>query len=218
MNLPKLNTADAVVGGLILLYVIALAFFPMALPQERFLYAFSEQGPFERLSIAGWLLIPAVILVRIRPLGMRAVAFGLLAILFAAREADWHKAFTADSILKTNYYRHAVAPFEEKLLGGIAAFIFIALVLYVGFIIARFLLLRGGSYSRSGFWLLAGAALVVAGKVVDRAPALLFENFGTTIAASMQLYVSAFEEGLEMIHPLILCWSIWISQHERRYL
>lgn len=218
MKLPRPTAPDVLVAWIIALYVVLLALLPLVLDEERFLSTFAEQGPFERLSIAAWLFVPVVIFYRIRPLGLRAMAFAMICIVFAAREAEWHKAFTADSILKTNYYRRAVAPIEEKILAAVVALTVIILLLYLGFVIARFLFRQGGWRSRSGFWLVAGVALVAFGKVLDRAPAVLAEDYGFSLPPLTQLYAVAFEEGMEMIHPLILAWSVWISQKEKRYL
>ena len=218
MNRPRIAAPDIGIAIAIALYILLLSLLPLVLPQPVFRHAFSEQGPFERLAIAAWIMTALVIIVRIRPLGPRAWAFALLCMIFAAREADWHKAFTADSILKTNYYKHAIAPFGEKLAAASVALAAITLLLYVGFVVARFLLRDGGWRSRSGIWLLAGTTLVVLGKILDRAPAVLALNYGIVLPPILGLYAAAYEEGLEMIHPLLLCWSVWISQNERRYL
>jgi hypothetical protein len=214
MNSPRIVSADIRIAIAIALYILLLA----VLPHSVFLLTFSEQGPFEQLSILAWIFAALVIVVRIRPLGPRAWAFALLCMIFAAREADWHKGFTADSILKTNYYKHAIAPFGEKLAAATVALAAIALLLYVGFVVARFLLRDGGWRSRAGIWLIIGTTLVVLGKVLDRAPAVLATDYGIVLSPIVDLYATAFEEGLEMIHPLILAWSVWISQVERRYL
>lgn len=218
MNSPRIVPADLRIAIAIVLYILLLALLPLLLPHPVFRFTFSEVGPFEQLSIAAWIFAALVIVVRIRPLGPRAWAFALLCVIFAAREADWHKTFTADSILKTNYYKHAIAPFGEKLAAATVALAAIALLLYVGFVVARFLLRDGGWRSRAGIWLIAGTALVVLGKILDRAPAVLAEDYGIVLAPIVDLYAAAFEEGLEVIHPLILAWSVWISQIERRYL
>jgi hypothetical protein len=218
MIFPRFQAGDIRVAWALAAVVLLLAALPLVLPEASFRYTFSEQGPFERLSILAWLIAALTIMVRIRPLGMRAWAFAVLFAGFAAREADWHKAFTADSILKSNYYKHAVAPLGEKVIAFIVAISFIALIVYVGIAVLRFLFLQGGWKSRSGFWLMLGTALVVVGKVIDRAPAVLAEEYGVVLLPIVGHYVAAFEEGLEMLHPLIMAWSIWISQEERRYL
>lgn len=199
-------------------FVLLLASLPLLLNEASLHWTFSEEGPFERLSIVAWLVTAAVVIVRIRPLGARAWAFALLCLVFAAREADWHKAFTGESFLKNSFYRDAARPFEERLLAGAVAVLLVALLLYAGFVIARFLFLRGGWRSRSGAWLMAGTALVIVGKLIDRLPAVLSVNYGIELAPLVKLYASAFEEGLELAHPLILAWSVWLSQIERRYL
>ena len=215
---PFFRAGDIRVAFAILAVTLLLAVLPLVQSAENLHYTFSEVGPFEQLSIAAWLFAALVIVMRIRPLGMRAWAFALLFACFAAREADWHKAFTADSILKSNYYRHAVAPLSEKIAAFIVAVAFIALIIYAGIVIFRFLFLQRGWRSRAGFWLLLGTMLVVLGKVLDRAPAVLHEEFGIMLSPIVGRYAGAFEEGLEMLHPLILAWSVWVSQGESDYL
>lgn len=218
MNFPRIVQTDRLVAVAIALYILLLALLPQWLSDSVFNHAFSEAGPFEQLSIAAWPFTALIICIRIRPLGPRAWAFALLCLAFAAREADWHKAFTADSMLKTSYYKQAIAPFGEKLVSAGVAMAVIALLLYAGFVIARFLLRDDGWRSRSGIWLLIGTTLMVLGKLLDRAPATLAEDYAVVLSPIVSLYTTAFEEGLEMIHPLILAWSVWISQSERRYL
>jgi hypothetical protein len=217
-NSLQFTAGDARVALAIVIYALMLAVLPLVLPSSTFHWTFSEEGPFEQLSIAAWLFAALIVVLRIRPLRARAWAFALLCMVFAGREADLHKAFTAASFLKINYYRHTVAPLSEKILGGIAAVALISLVIYVGLVFARFLFLRSGWRSRSGIWLMFGTALVVLGKVLDRAPAILTDEYGIVLSPFVGLYTAAFEEGLEMIHPLILAWSVWISQTERRFL
>jgi hypothetical protein len=218
MIFPRFQSSDIRVAWVLAAFILLLAALPLVLPESSFRYTFSEEGPFERLSIVAWLIAAFTIVARIRPLGMRAWGFVVLFAGFAAREADWHKAFTADSILKTNYYKHAIAPLGEKVVAFAVALAFICLIVYVGIAVLRFLFLQGGWKSRSGCWLMLGTALVVAGKVIDRAPAVLAEEYGVVLLPIVGHYVAAFEEGLEMLHPLIMAWSIWISQEERRYL
>lgn len=202
--------ADALVVLLILLYTALLVVIPMIEPEAQVKFLFSEEGPFETLSIFTWLFAAVATFVAFR--GQKGAAcFSLLFVLFAAREADWHKKFTADSLLKSNYYRYSDAPLMEKLLAAIVALIFIGLILYAGFVIARFLLARGGWATRGGLWLFAGAVLIVLGKLLDRAPAEL-ALAGYKLSATAGLYAGVFEEGLEMIHPLILAWALWLCR------
>lgn len=214
----KFTVVDVRIAVGIIVYMLVLAIFPLGLSEPDFRWTFSEVGPFERLAIAAWMFTGLLVIFRIRPLGKKAWALALLCMVFAGREADLHKAFTAGSLLKINYYKHTVAPIAEKILAGAVAIAAIGLVVYVGLVIARFLFRQGGWRSRSGIWLILATTLVVLGKALDRAPAVLFEEYGITLSPIIDLYAAAFEEGMEMIHPLILAWSVWISQTERRYL
>ena len=213
-----MTTTDRRIVWLLIAYTLMLALLPLVLNEQAFQWTFYEVGPFEQLSIAGWLGTAVIVLLRIRPLRARAWAFALLCLAFAAREADWHKLFTGESFLKNSFYRDAARPFEEKLICGAIALFLVALVLYAGLVIARFLFLQGGWRSRSGAWLMAGTALVVVGKLIDRLPAVLSVDYGIELGPLTKHYSAAFEEGLEMAHPLILAWSVWISQTGRRYL
>lgn len=211
-------TADRRALLFLALYVVMLALCPLLLDGEQFLWTFSEDGPFERLSVWAWVATALVVLWRIRPLTLRAYAFAVVCLTFAAREADWHKAFTGDSFLKFNFYRDAARPLQEKLICGAIAAVLVALVLYVCLVFARFLFLRGGWRSRSGAWLLAAGTLLVGGKLLDRLPAILTGDYGADFSPLAMQYFSAFEEGMEPINPLIFAVSVWISQTGRRYL
>lgn len=213
-----MNAADRVVVAVFVLYVALLAVLPLAMDPQDVLWTFSEEGVFERASIVAWIAAAAVVMLRIRPLEARAWAFAALYLGFAAREADWHKAFTADSLFKTAYYRRTPAPFEEKLIAGIVALALLLLFVYVICVSVRFLVRERGWRSRAGAWLAFGLALLFVGKAVDRAPAILAMDYGIVLPTLARLYVAAFEEGLESFVPVILAWSAWVSQHERRYL
>ncbi|MDY0057891.1 MAG: hypothetical protein RBS46_16490, partial [Methyloversatilis sp.] len=65
---------------LLIAYSLLLALLPIALNEQAFHWTFSEVGPFERLSIAGWLGTAVIVLLRIRPLRARAWAFALLCL------------------------------------------------------------------------------------------------------------------------------------------
>ncbi|MES2536823.1 MAG: hypothetical protein V4632_13215 [Pseudomonadota bacterium] len=215
MGQLRFTAADARVARATAVYILLLTLFPLMLSEPVFRYTFSEEGPYEQLSIAGWVLAALLILVRIRPLGLKAWTFASIFVMFAAREADLHKAFTVGSIFKSRYYLDAAAPIRDKLVSGIVAAGMIALVVYAGFVIMRFLFRQGGLQSRTGFWLMLGTASFVLCKVVDRAPAILAEGYGITLPPLAMRYASAFEEGMELLNPLLFMWSIWISQTEK---
>lgn len=213
-----MTTGDRVLVAVLVLYAAMLAVTPLVLSPQGFEWFHSEEGPVERAAIVLWIAASVVVLVRIRPFGARAFGFALLYLVFAAREADWHKAFTADSLFKNAYYRRTAAPFEEKLIAGLVAVALLALFAWACWVIFRFLVRERGWRSRSGGWLLAGWALLFLTKVLDRAPAVLAEDYGVQLAPLVGLYFSALEEGMETALPLMLAWSAWISQTDRRYL
>jgi hypothetical protein len=188
------------------------------LPYEWIKPWLSETGPFEVGALGAWIVAAVVLSVRVRPFTARTLAFVVLSLLCAAREADLHKAFTQESISRLSYYRHSTAPFAEKLIGGSVALLFTGLLLYAAFVAARFLFRQGGLRSRSGTWLIVSAVLLVATKVLDRSYAVLAGNFAVWLPPAWQHVSAALEEGLEAVVPLAFACSAWISQNERRYL
>lgn len=214
----RLPAADSGAAIIIALYFAILAVLPLVLPEALFHQPFSEGGPFEKGAIVAWLFAAFLIVARIRPLGMRAWVFVFVFVIFAVREADWDKAFTANGMLTMNYYRHAVAPTGEKLIAGVAAILAISLLLYAGSVILRFLFRQGGWRSRSGFWLFFTVLIMLFTKFIDRMPAILAVDYGMTLPHLVKKFLYSYEEGLEMLAPLTWAWSIWVSQAENRYL
>ncbi len=190
----------------------------LLLPYERLQLLLVETGPLERIALAGWLGAAGLLVLRIRPFTSRTLAFTLVCLLCAAREADWQKAFTQESISRLNYYRRSAAPFTEKLAAAGFVLLFIGLMIYAAVVAIRFLYRDGGLRSRSGLWLLVGACLLVLGKIFDRSAGVLAETLAVTLPPIVLQVRWALEEGLEAITPLAFALSAWISQNERRYL
>ena len=199
-------------------YVVLLVLFAGLLPYASVKPWLSESGPFELGALLAWIGAAGVLALRIRPFTVRTLAFMAICLLCAAREADLHKAFTLESISRLSYYRKSAAPFAEKLMAGCAALLFVALLAYGALVAARFLFRQGGLRSRSGFWLIVSAALLVLTKTLDRTAAVLARIFDTALPAVMQQITAALEEGLETAVPLAFAMSAWISQRERPYL
>jgi len=199
-------------------YVAMLAVLPLLLEAPTVERLFSEEGPFERLAIVGWIFAAGIVGWRTRHLGYPAASFAALFLFFAAREAEWHRAVTADSILKTNYYRHAAAPIAEKLVAGLVTLVIFGLLIHVAWRIVRFLLLDSGWRSRAGAWLLGSGLLMVATKVLDRLFNILANDFGIVVSPNARLISSAVEEGVEMLLPLVTTRAFWIAASERTFL
>jgi hypothetical protein len=217
-RLAHLTRFDRVLLTIIAVYTAALIVMAFRMSPGRFTRVFSEVGPFEEISIALWLAASAVVLWRIRPFTYRSYAFSVLYLAFAAREANFHKAFTSDSLLKINYYLKTPAPLAEKLCAGIVAATLIGVLFYVIFVAARFLLVRHGYRTRAGFWLMAAGVLFVLTKAFDRAPAVIYHLTDDHLQIDLLRLMKALEEGLEAFAPLLFIVSAWISQNERRYL
>jgi len=54
--------------------------------------------------------------------------------------------------------------------------------------------------------------------VLDRAPATLDEDYGIVISRMIDRYAAAYEEGLEMVLPLLFAVSAGVERRKRRYL
>ena len=213
-----LNRVDRYLLGAGVGYIVLLVLSAALLPYAWVKPWLSETGPFEVGALLAWIAAAAVLAVRIRPFTARTLAFVTICLLCAAREADLHKAFTQESISRLSYYRKSAAPFAEKLIAGCVALLFVALLAYAALVTVRFLFRQGGLHSRSGFWLLLGAALLVFTKVVDRSAAVLAKFLMLTLPPVMQQVTAALEEGLEAAVPVAFAVSAWISQRERRFL
>jgi hypothetical protein len=213
-----LTSTDRYLLGASAGYVVLLVLFAALLPYAWVKPWLSEAGPFEVGALLAWIGAAALLAVRIRPFTARTLAFVTICLLCAAREADLHKAFTLESISRLSYYRKSAAPLAEKLIAGCVALLFVALLAYAGLVAARFLFRQGGLRSRSGFWLMFSAALLVLTKTLDRTTAVLARIFDTALPAVMQQITAALEEGLEAAVPLAFVVSAWISQREGSYL
>lgn len=176
----------------------ALAF---CLPEDQFRWMFSEQGPFERMSIVFWLSLAALCLFLPGLPYQGRFAPALAALLAAGREADLHRAFTERSIFKSSYYLKSAAPLGEKVLGGLVAFL--ALVVYLLGAGARYFF-RARAWQRGWAQTLAsGVGLLAICKMMDRAESVLGEWFGWRFAPVLKHLNGAWEEGFECLLPVL---------------
>jgi hypothetical protein len=215
---PVPTKSDRLLFIALAVYSVVLVALPLTLPKPILRWTFSETGPFEIGALMLWIVAACVLSVRIRPFTSRTLAFATIFLLFAAREADLQKAFTSQSILKLEYYRHSANPLWAKMIAGLVALIFVTLAAYVVFVSARFLLREGGLRSRSGMWLALAWMVLVFTKILDRSKDLLMQKFGVSLPPEIELFMPALEEGFEAITPLLFIVSAWISQVERRHL
>lgn len=98
--------------------------------------------------------------------GKMDFVFMALMALAGAREMDWHKEWTTDSILKSRFYLDPNVPEIEKLIGGVV----ILFLIYVAFqLIKRVPLFIGNLWAFSSHaWAIGmGLGLLVVAKTLD---------------------------------------------------
>lgn len=177
---------------------------------------FAEGGPLEVASVlpyvigaAGFLLIwPS------RALG-DAWHVTLLFLLFAARELDWDKSFTAEGVLQASLYS-GDHPISQKIIGGLIIFATLAMIY-------RFVrhgtgpLLRG---LRAGeLWAWAGSSaflFAVATKSIDGIGRKL-APYGVELSPMVEAAFAQAEESGELVLSvlLVLSLSAWMALKQR---
>lgn len=197
-------------------YVALLFFLAATLDDERFIYLFSEAGFFEECSIIAWISAALVVMHRAwLSHGTKKVsnlAHAALFLLCAMREADWHKKFTTEGILKLKYYTRSAAALSEKIPAAIVSLLFIGLVIHGLVQCFRFARIRSNLYLESPWVMMAGISLFFIGKILDRSVSVLTETFALTVSPFVRKCIAAQEEGLEMLGPILMALSFfWLS-------
>lgn len=213
--------ARILIAGAIV-YVILLCYLAATSDDQEFKNIFSETGFFEQASIIGW--IAAAFLVIVRALQPRSLdkgsylAHSLLFVLCAMREADWHKKFTCDGILKISYYLRSAASLWEKVPAALVATSFIALIIHALVRGVGYLRLRNRLRNESTWIMIAGISLFFMGKILDRSISLLTESLGFVIQPWVKRIIGAQEEGLEMITPMLIAVAfLWPTQDSKHH-
>jgi hypothetical protein len=214
--MPTLTTAGRIALVLTLVYAGFLALVANDLPTAVFRPLFSEQGPFERMSIYMWLVLGAVLLL---PAGLPArlrLAMAAVSFAFAAREADLHKAYTVMSISKIKFYLSPAVPLLQKLAGGLVLLALVVALVYLALQLWRWL--RGGQalHTPVGQLLLLPVLLLPASKVIDRMASVLYEDFGITLPPMVGQFVAAFEEGMELALPVLFLAALLLHRGQWR--
>lgn len=170
-----------------------------------------EAGFFEIGSAVGWFML-AIVLLALALAGIDrrlSVPSGIIVLAFGMRELDWHKAFTADSILKSNYYLDPPAPLLEK---AISATVVLGLLSLLGYLVVTFAfpLLRAlRRYDVGAVTLLNGVSLLIFSKLVDRSVAVASDDWGWLLPAWAGHLQRAVEEPLEFFLPIFFALALW---------
>ncbi len=177
--------------------VIVLAF---TLPMSDSERLFAETGPFEEASPWLWIVLALSLPLIFRKFTLEIAAGMVVSLAAAAREWDWHIAFTEYSVLKPPfYYREGTLP-ERIVAGGIVLVVIAGVVI----LLARLIHLR--AWKRPWAWwvfALGFAFFMLAfSKAVDRAPGILRDDLGVDMSDQLRVLCYAVEEGLEMLLPV----------------
>lgn len=208
MNHPP-TTANKLVACCVFCYVVVLTCLALSHADEPFLHLFSESGFFERCSVVLWVLAGTVLLARARPLTRPRIAIALLCFSCALREADWHKKFTADGIFKVRYFTHAQASLTEKLIAAVVVLFFGFLVVYVARSIYRSMRATKFRITSAHFITALGLFFFVISKILDRTASVLQKSLHIITSSEMKRFIIPYEEGLEMIAPLLFALSFF---------
>jgi len=85
-------------------------------------------------------------------------------------------------------------------------------LLYGAWLFLRFEISRSGWRSHAGRWLILAGSLFFICKFLDRLPNVLLVEHGISIPPMVDLYCSVFEEGWELLTPIILAWVAWTQK------
>lgn len=169
----------------------------------------SESGFFEVVSPPLWIALAVLCIAK---LGFRKWGLGTaaLSLIFAAREADLHKAFTADSIFKHNFYKMDI-PFAQKFWAGLVALICIGILLWTLISFVIYLYRTKGWRQAWGRLTILSIGFVIFTKICDRLESTLNVDYHIYLSEVQGEICNMHEEGFEMLLPImfaiaLLCW------------
>lgn len=211
--LPPLSRSARILIAALFGYVALLFCLALTFEDEKFRALFSEEGFFEECSIVA-LIFAAIVVVR-RAWQCRGIdkasylAHAGLFLLCAMREADWHKKFTTDGILKIKYYTRSSAALSEKIPAALISLLFITLVIHALVRCFRYARIRSHLALESTWVMMIGISLFFVGKILDRSISVLTETFGVSVSPFVKKLIAAQEEGLEMLGPVFIALAFF---------
>jgi hypothetical protein len=174
------------------------------LPREVAVAFASESGPLETFQALLLAAIAAGIWLLRRPGEdrMTALALSMWFTAMAARELEWHRAWTSGSVLKLSFYMGPAAAAEK--LAGAAVLLVLALAGgYLAKRYARSMLRALRTREPSAITIAMFFVSVAATRVVDKSLKLADEWFGWSAGASAFAAKHVVEEVLELLFPLL---------------
>lgn len=199
----------------VLIASVLMALLPLVLDDAGRDAVFAEEtGLFEQASLVLWLILTPICLLGLRPPLWQGLAAAGATLFCAAREADWHAAFTADSVLKISYYLDP-NPIEHRLVAALIVGV-LSIALFATLInIYRYARDGGGFGARWVQIFVLFFAVIVISKAFDRSPALLRNNLGIELPELMLAIMQSLEEGLEMLLPPLLLVMLMLFRRAR---
>lgn len=177
--------------------VVVLA---LVLPMEDSERLFAETGPFEEASPWLWIMLALSLPLIFRKFTLEVASGMILSLAAAAREWDWHVAFTTDnySMLKPPFYYREQFSISERLIAGV---IMLAVAASVLVLVSRLIQLRPWKRPLPWWVFALGFAffMLVFTKAVDRAPGILRDDLGVDLSDQVRILCYAIEEGLELL-------------------
>ncbi len=137
-----------------------------------------------------------------------------ICVAAALREADLHLTLTGYSILKIRFYTSGAFGAQEKLL-ALAVVLPIALALAALLALLVMRLRRNGTGGPAMRLLLATLVLLMLSKLADRSPALLLQWYEIDLPSFVARLTTAFEEGIELLLPVLFVASYRLAQLRR---
>ncbi|MFA9480458.1 hypothetical protein ACERK3_19500 [Phycisphaerales bacterium AB-hyl4] len=189
--------------GIATILLSLLPWFAWSERSRRLLYA-EEAGLLEVASAVLWLGLAASLFIIFRPTNWRVTAAAVVCLFAAAREASWHDRFTGYSVMKIGYYLDPSYPFAQRLLFAVAIAVGVACIVIVGLTLFRHLRENPTGQAAWVQHLLLVLVVGVTAKVLDRSPAIIEDATGVALPTLLAQIMHAWEEGLEMLLPVLL--------------
>lgn len=214
-TVPSLSNR-AVAAPLVALAFLVLAHaIWLALPAQATMALMSEHGPVEGLNVALYIVVATLVVLWRRPEDDWRLwtSLAIVMLAFAAREMDWHKAFTGTSVLKFSFFLRDGQPLHRV----VAAAVLLPVALASAYLVLRQgpPLLRGlCRLDPVAVTVVVFAVTLVVGKIADRAPAILAEEHGILLSANVRAWQTSIEEVMELALAFLVALGAW--QHRQR--
>lgn len=169
-----------------------------------------ENGGAESLSVIAWLLAAVYLLWASRPFKGVAVAFAIVFVALAIREAGLPPEIvpSGSRLLKLRYYLDGTEPLVARAITGAIVLSILVSILYSCVTTLRYLL-RAGGYRRIDGQLLMLAFMTLAfSQLAEAVPAMLARQGLASSAWDWGMSFLAVEEGLECLASLFVIAAI----------